>query len=234
MSETQASQVLLVEDDTGIGRLLERGLIGSGFDVDWVRDLKSAIARVKSGDHDIVVLDRMLPDGDGAAFCSAIRKFGLSVPVCMLTARDGLEDKLAGFDAGADDYLTKPFEFDELVARLGVLLRRSQPRVQEAVLDLSSRVFRTGGTEIRFTRRELALFHRLISARGQGVSRTDLLAAAWGGEAEVTENSVDVYIGYLRRKLGESGLDIRIDTLRGVGFMLMAADSVCGNITFKE
>ncbi|MEL6475730.1 MAG: response regulator transcription factor [Pseudomonadota bacterium] len=227
-------RILLVEDDTGIGRLLERGLIGTGFEVEWVRDLKTAIEQVKKGAHDAVVLDRMLPDGDGAAFCSAIRKFGLTLPVCMLTARDALDDKLAGFDAGADDYLTKPFEFDELVARLGVLLRRAQPRVQEAVLDLVSRVFRVGRTEIRFTRRELALFRRLLDQRGEGISRTDLLAAAWGGDVDVTENSVDVYIGYLRRKLGESELDMRIDTLRGVGFMLVAPDTVCGNITIKE
>ena len=224
----------MVEDDTGIGRLLERGLSAQGYRVDWVRDLKSAISQIKTGGHEIVVLDRMLPDGDGAAFCSALRKFGSGVPVCMLTARDVLEDKLAGFDAGADDYLTKPFEFDELVARLGVLLRRAQPTVLEARLDLGLRSFTVGTAEIRFTKREFPLFRHLLDHRGEGVSRSTLLAKAWGLEGEVTENSVDVYIGYLRRKLGESGLDIRIDTVRGLGFVLVAPDTLCGNVTIKE
>ncbi|MEM7505213.1 MAG: response regulator transcription factor [Pseudomonadota bacterium] len=231
MTETN---LLLVEDDTGIGRLLERGLIGQGYVVDWVRDLKSAIDVVRSGQHEIVVLDRTLPDGDGAAFCSALRKFGSTIPVCMLTARDALEDKLAGFEAGADDYLTKPFEFDELVARLTVLLRRAQPPVQEARLDPAARSFAIGATELRFTRREFPLFRYLLDHRGNGVTRHDLLSNAWGLEGEVTENSVDVYIGYLRRKLAESGLEIRIDTLRGIGFMLVAPDSLCGNVVIKD
>lgn len=223
--------VLLVEDDTGIGRMLERGLRGQGYQVDWVRDLKSAIDVVRSSEHDIVVLDRMLPDGDGAAFCSALRKFGSTVPVCMLTAKDALDDKLAGFDAGADDYLSKPFEFDELVARLTVLLRRAQPVQMEAQLDPATRRFCVGTSEIRFTKREFPLFCYLLQHRGEGVTRADLLTHAWQLEGEVTENSVDVYIGYLRRKLADSKLDIRIDTLRGIGFTLVGSDMLCGNVT---
>ncbi|CAN0589954.1 unnamed protein product, partial [Ectocarpus sp. 12 AP-2014] len=104
-------RVLLVEDDIGVARMLERGLEQAGYSVDWSRTLGDAVARVGQMSHDLVVLDRMLPDGDGAALCSALRKFGHPARVCMLTARDALEDKLRGFDAGADDYLVKPFEF---------------------------------------------------------------------------------------------------------------------------
>ncbi|MBY8975665.1 response regulator transcription factor [Rhodobacteraceae bacterium NNCM2] len=223
MTETS---VLLVEDDTGIGRMLERGLTTQGFCVDWVRDLHTAIERVREGDHQIVVLDRMLPDGDGSAFCSALRKFGSTIPVCMLTARDSLDDKLSGFHAGADDYLTKPFEFDELLVRLQALLRRAKPPAPEAFLDPASRTFRCGKSRIRFTKREYPLFNYLLDNRGEGVSRTEILSNAWGVDGEVTENSVDVYVGYLRRKLTDAGLDFRIETLRGLGFMLIAPEDV--------
>lgn len=228
------ANVLLVEDDTAIGRMLERGLDSHGFTVEWVRDLKSAINVVKGKRHDLVVLDRMLPDGDGVAFCSALRRFGLHVPVCMLTAKDALEDKIQGFDAGADDYLTKPFEFDELVVRLMALLRRGQPPVVEARLELSSRRFICGPHELRLTKRELPLLRHLLKKRGDAISRAELLAEAWGSENDVTENSVDVYIGYLRKKIGESGLDMRIETVRGLGFMLVAPDSLCGNVTVVD
>ncbi len=231
MSETY---LLLVEDDTGIGRMLERGLTAEGFCVDWVRDLRTAIEKVRDGNHQIVVLDRMLPDGDGSAFCSALRKFGSSIPVCMLTARDSLDDKLSGFDAGADDYLTKPFEFDELMARLRALLRRATPPSPEVHIDPSARLFRLGQSQIRFTKREFPLFQYLLERRGEGVSRQEILENAWGVGGEVTENSVDVYIGYLRRKLNESGCDVRIETLRGIGFMLVAPEDVSVTVATKD
>ncbi|MEM7668849.1 MAG: response regulator transcription factor, partial [Pseudomonadota bacterium] len=201
--------LLLVEDDVGIGRMLERGLTTEGYDVDWVRDLRSAIEKVRAGQHQVVVLDRMLPDGDGSAFCSALRKYGSSIPVCMLTARDSLEDKVSGFDAGADDYITKPFEFDELVVRLRALLRRAKPPVPQVFLDPTTRSFRIGSEQIRFTKREFPLFSYLLEHHGHGVTRDEILANAWGLDGEVTQNSVDVYIGYLRRKLSDADIDLR-------------------------
>ncbi|MEM9369872.1 MAG: response regulator transcription factor [Pseudomonadota bacterium] len=226
--------LLLVEDDIGIGRMLERGLTTEGYDVDWVRDLRTGIEKIRSGAHQIVVLDRMLPDGDGSAFCSALRKFGSAIPVCMLTARDALEDKVSGFDAGADDYITKPFEFDELVVRLRALLRRAKPPIPKAFLDPVTRSFRIGSDQIRFTKREYPLFSYLLERHGQGVTREEILADAWGLDGEVTLNSVDVYIGYLRRKLTNATVDLRIETVRGIGFMLVAPEDVSVTVDTKE
>ena len=226
MSQTISAQVLLVEDDVGIGRLLERGLTQEGYSVDWVRDLKSATDRIRSADHDLVLLDRMLPDGDGADLCSALRKTGSRVPICMLTARETLDDKLRGFDAGADEYIIKPFEFDELLARLQVLLRWSSampapvPEV-EALPD--DRRLRWGDVSVKFTQREWPLVSYLLERTGQDISRKALIAEAWEMEGEVTENSVDVYVGYLRRKLTDAGLPLRIETVRGVGFRMESA-----------
>ncbi|MEO0820347.1 MAG: response regulator transcription factor [Pseudomonadota bacterium] len=220
MSTAERPSLLLVEDDTGIGRMLERGLAAEGYRVDWVRDLKSATAAARSLTHDIVVLDRMLPDGDGAAFCKALRRFGSRAPVCMLTARETLEDKLAGFDAGADDYLTKPFELEELLARLTALSRRRPARIVEPVLDHEGHALVMGAERIRFTRREWPLLVLLMARAGEPVSRATLIAEAWQMEGEVTENSVDVYIGYLRRKLSGAETGIRIETVRGAGFVL--------------
>ncbi|MEM1385387.1 MAG: response regulator transcription factor [Pseudomonadota bacterium] len=212
--------MLLVEDDTGIGRLLERGLATEGYTVDWVRDLKSAVEIARDGYHDLVLLDRMLPDGDGAAFCRALRRFGSRAPICMLTARETLEDKLAGFDAGADDYLTKPFELDELLARLAALRRRGSLRPPDLRLDPEQRSLSVGPESLRFTPREWPLFAYLVEHEGRAISREELIAEAWDRAGEVSENSIDVYIGYLRRKLSGLSVEIRIEAVRGVGFML--------------
>lgn len=216
--------LLLVEDDTGIGRMLERGLLAEGYRVRWARDLREAAELARTETPDLVVLDRMLPDGDGAAFCAAFRRAGSSAPVLMLTARETLEDKLRGFDAGADDYLTKPFEFDELAARLAVLRRRGQGAVAPSLtLEPALREMRFAGRAVRLTPREWPLMAHLHANAGAPVSREALIADAWGLEGQVTENSVDVYVGYLRRKLGELRCGARIETVRGVGFMLVTA-----------
>ncbi|QEW19701.1 Response regulator ArlR [Marinibacterium anthonyi] len=215
-----AARVLLVEDDVGVARMLERGLAQAGYAVDWSRTLQDAVARAGQLSHDLVVLDRMLPDGDGADLCAALRKFGHPARVCMLTARDALEDKLRGFDAGADDYLVKPFEFDELLARLHALGRRGpaeRPELRRVEVD---RTLVLGHRKVKLTKREWALIQPLLDHRGQTVRREDLLAAAWGGEDAVSTNAVDVYVGYLRRKLAELDGDVRIDTIRGEGFRL--------------
>ena len=213
-------RILLVEDDVGVARMLERGLQQAGYAVDWSRTLHDAVAQAGRLAHDLVVLDRMLPDGDGAALCAALRKFGHPARVCMLTARDALEDKLRGFDAGADDYLVKPFEFDELLARLHALGRRGPAERPELRRDEASRSLVLGARQVRLTKREWALAQPLLDRRGETVRREDLLAAAWGGEDAVSANTVDVYVGYLRRKLAELDGDVRIETLRGEGFRL--------------
>ena len=213
--------LLLVEDDVAIGRMLERGLGAEGYAVDWARDLRTAIEKFRSCAPQVVVLDRMLPDGDGADLCSAIRKSGSAVPICMLTARETLEDKLDGFEAGADDYLVKPFEFDELIVRLAVLRRRAEGMgFQPAALrDEARRAIRMGAASAEFTRREWPLISFLLDHKGEPLSRERLLAEVW--DEEVSANAVDVYVGYLRRKIAAAGLPIRIETVRGVGFCLV-------------
>ncbi|PJA60762.1 MAG: hypothetical protein CO163_01900 [Rhodobacterales bacterium CG_4_9_14_3_um_filter_71_31] len=214
-----AMTLLLVEDDTGIGRLLERGLSAEGYAVTWARDLRAAADSARVAPPDLVVLDRMLPDGDGAAFCAALRRAGATAPVLMLTARETLEDKLRGFDAGADDYLTKPFEFEELLARLAALRRRRPARVAEIRLDAETRSVFAGQRRVRLTPREWPLMVYLADNPDRPVSREELIARAWGRAGQVTENSVDVYVGYLRRKLTALGSGARIETVRGLGFM---------------
>jgi DNA-binding response OmpR family regulator len=214
-------KLLLVEDDTGIGRMLERGLSAEGYAVRWARDLREAAASARAEPPDLVVLDRMLPDGDGATFCSALRKAGAIAPVLMLTARETLEDKLRGFEAGADDYLTKPFEFDELLARLTALRRRRMEPAVELVLEPRTRSVHLGSRRVKLTPREWPLMTQLHANPGRAISREELIADAWGMTGQVTENSVDVYMGYLRRKLATLGSAARIETVRGVGFMLV-------------
>jgi DNA-binding response OmpR family regulator len=212
-------RLLIVEDDTGIGRMLERGLAAEGFAVDWARDLRSAAAAARDGAHDLIVLDRMLPDGDGAGFCRALRRAGAAARVLMLTARDTLEDKLEGFDAGADDYLAKPFEFEELLARLAALRRRAAPP-PALTLHPETRTLGYGPRRVRLTAREWAVFAALHGRAGRPASRAELIAEAWGGGSDVSENAVDVYVGYLRRKLAGLDAPIRIEAVRGVGFAL--------------
>ncbi len=221
MSEPRGCRLLLVEDDTGIGRLLERGLAAEGYDVAWVRTLAAATEAARPGEHDLVLLDRMLPDGDGAAFCAAYRRLGHRAMICMLTARDALEDKLRGFDAGADDYITKPFEFEELLARLAALRRRAAPERPLPLADEASRSLVLGAARVKLTPREWRIMRHLLAHADRPVSRDELIEAGWGADRGVTANSVDVYVGYLRRKLAQLGSDARIETVRGVGFALV-------------
>ena len=214
-------RLMLVEDDVGIGRLLERGLGGAGYEVEWVRDLASAVELARTKEHDLVVLDRMLPDGDGASLCAALRRIGRRAPICMLTARETLDDKLAGFDAGADDYITKPFEFDELLARLGVLRRWAAASGLDLRLEPKSRTIAVGTKRVQLTRREWPLLDHLLKNEARTFTRDELISEAWGDSGEVTANNVDVYVSYLRRKLRQIDAPLRIETVRGQGFRLV-------------
>jgi DNA-binding response OmpR family regulator len=222
------NRVLIVEDDTGIGRMLERGLAAEGYEVEWVRNLETAIEAARGLRHDLVVLDRMLPDGDGAAFCRALRRFGSLAPVCMLTARDTLDDKLEGFDAGADDYLTKPFAFQELLARVRALLRRRGEersgvlQVADLTLDPARRVAHRGGEAVELTAKEYALLDYFMRNPDRVLTRTMIAEHVWDYDFDSMTNVIDVYVNYLRKKIDRDREPKLIHTVRGSGYVMKA------------
>ncbi|MEM8491266.1 MAG: response regulator transcription factor [Pseudomonadota bacterium] len=228
MHETSRLRVLLVEDDAGIGRVVRNGLTDRSISVRWLRTGKPALALVEEEQFDVLVLDLMLPDIDGFELCRQIRTQGNRTPVLMLTARDELQDKLEGFDVGADDYLTKPFAIDELIARLLALGRRasSEPKAAEALavdtllIDQAGREVTILGEPVELTRREFDVLVELARKKGEVVSREQLLQAAWGSGGDMTLNVVDVYVGYLRRKFAALSDAPTIKTVRGIGFKL--------------
>jgi DNA-binding response OmpR family regulator len=225
MAQEKMHRVLLVEDDAGIGRVVRNGLANHAIEVDWLREGASVLRRVQEQHYDAVVLDLMLPDADGFSLCRELRQRGMDTPVCMLTARDELDDKLEGFDAGADDYLTKPFAVDELVARLRVLMRRV-PRAPERfgfgdlTLDAGTREVHIAEQELLLTPREFDILECLMASAERPVSREDLIEQVWQADRNVTSNSVDVYVGYLRKKLAGAESRVRIEAVRGIGFKL--------------
>jgi two-component system response regulator MprA len=213
--------VLLVDDDARILRMLERTLVAEGYDVAAVPDGGAALARVERSLPDLIVLDVAMPGLDGLAVTRRLRAKRLPVPILLLTARDALEDRVAGLDAGADDYLVKPFEVQELTARVRALLRRNHPAGEQLAfadltLDPESGLARRGGRELQLTRRESELLELLLRNARTIVSREHALAEVWG-DADAGANVVDRYVAYLRRKLGEPAV---IHTVRGVGFRL--------------
>jgi two-component system response regulator MprA len=214
---------LLVDDDAPIRRMLERTLTAEGYDVVAAADGGSALAAVERNVPDAIVLDVSMPGIDGLQVTRRLRAKGLPVPILLLTARDALDERVAGLDAGADDYLVKPFDVDELSARVRAMLRRNAPAAVEQLafadltLELETGTARRAGQDLELTRREAELLALLLrNARGV-VTRELALEEVWGGEGEVTMNAVDRYVAYLRRKLGEPPL---IHTVRGVGFRL--------------
>jgi len=216
------ASVLLVDDDAPIRRMLERTLAAEGYAVAAVADGGSALAQVERSVPDVIVLDVAMPGLDGLSVTRRLRAKGLPVPILLLTARDAISERVAGLDAGADDYLVKPFDVDELTARVRALLRRNQPPGEQLAhadlsLDLASLEARRGGRDLALTRREAELLELLLRNARAVVSRELALERVWGGEGEASANVVDRYVAYLRRKLGEPPL---IHTVRGVGFRL--------------
>jgi two-component system, OmpR family, response regulator len=219
-------RLLVVEDDPAMSSMLCRGLRREGYAVDSVDDGADAVWTISESDYDLVVLDAMIPGPDGFEVCRRIRANERWVPVLMLTARDGTTDKIRGLDAGADDYLTKPFAFDELLARVRALVRR-EPRqrpavltVGDLVLDPAERRVRRGGTDIALSAKEFALLHELMRRAGETLSRSYLIEHVWDFAYDGGSNVVDVYVRYLRGKVDRPFGRDTIRTVRGAGYRL--------------
>ena len=221
MAGARSASVLVVEDDAPVRRMLERTLSAEGYAVVAVSDGGTALARVEAEAPDAIVLDVAMPGLDGLAVARRLRSRGVATPILMLTARDGVRDRVAGLDAGADDYLVKPFALSELAARVRALLRRVRPADGRAhgdlVLDPALRIVQRGGRSIRLTAREADLLELLIRRAGRVVTRRAALAAVWADGRGASDNVVDRYVAYLRQKLGDPPV---IHTVRGSGYVL--------------
>jgi DNA-binding response OmpR family regulator len=221
-------RLLLVEDDTRIARFVARGLQECSYAVDIVANGDDALYQVEINDYDLVVLDVMIPGKDGFATCRAIRTLGKRMPILMLTARDAVEDRITGLDSGADDYLTKPFEFGELLARLRALLRRprdlrpAQIRVGDLELDTAAQTAKRGGRAISLTSKEYALLEFLARNADRVVGRAEIAEHVWDESFDPFSNLIEVYVNRLRRKLGEEGESSLLQTRRGSGYILSA------------
>ncbi|WP_432836985.1 response regulator transcription factor [Dactylosporangium sp. CA-092794] len=215
-------RLLVVEDEMRMAHALQRGLQAEGFAVDVAGDGPNGLELARHGGYDAVILDIMLPGLSGYRVVQTLRAEKNWVPVLMLSAKDGEYDQADGLDCGADDYLTKPFSYVVLVARLRALLRRGAPErpsvltVGDLTLDPARRRVTSGGDEIVLTAREYALLEYLMRRPGQVVSKTELLDHVWDASVDTAPNAVEVYVGYLRRKLGRDLLE----TVRGAGYRL--------------
>ena len=226
-------RILLVEDEPDAARMLAKGLREQAYAVDLAADGDAAIYQSSITDYDAVVLDVMLPGADGLHVCRELRKRGSPVPVLMLTARDAVEDRIAGLDCGADDYLAKPFAFGELLARLRAVIRRgARPPVPEVIqvgdlrLDTAARAVQRRNRPVSLTAREYALLEYLAHHAGSVVSRADIAEHVWDEHYDPLSNIVDVYIQRLRRKLDHGGPGSVIRTRRGEGYQLAADPAV--------
>jgi two-component system response regulator MprA len=221
-------KLLVVDDDPALSRTLRRALTIEGYDVECAEDGGEALQRLTAEHFDAVVLDVAMPRLDGLAVCRRMRERRDRTPVLMLTARDAVGDRVAGLDAGADDYLVKPFALDELNARVRALLRRAAPENGEGErlnyldleLDLASARARRGDRTLELTRTEQRLLELLLRNPEQVLPRDMIYERVWGHDISATSNSLDVYVGYLRRKTEEAGEPRLIHTVRGVGFRL--------------
>ncbi len=219
-------RILLAEDDPRVASFIRRGLREEQFAVDIAEDGEKAVFLAQSSDYDLLILDLLLPKRDGMAVLQILRTHGITVPVLILTAKDKPKDKVAGLNAGADDYLTKPFGFEELLARVRALLRRRGdmiPTVLEVAdlkMDTLKHRVRRGGQELELTNREYALLEYLMRHSNQVVTRTSLSEHVWEKDFDTFSNVIDVHIARLRRKIDDGFHPPLLETLRGKGYIL--------------
>jgi two-component system response regulator MprA len=221
-------KILVVDDERAVRESLQRALELEGYDIELAADGREALARLENGEPqpDAVILDVLMPVVDGLEVCRRLRRAGNRVPVLMLTARDEIEDRVAGLDAGADDYVPKPFALEELLARVRALLRRTNAgsddvlRFADLELDPGTREVRRNGDSIELTRTEFALLELFMMNPRQVLTRSIIFERVWGYDFGFASNSLDVYIGYLRRKTEAGGKPRLIQTVRGVGYAL--------------
>ncbi|WP_399087309.1 response regulator transcription factor [Streptomyces sp. BBFR2] len=232
----QSARILIVDDEPAVREALRRSLVFEGYATQEAVDGLDAVEKVASYDPELIVLDVLMPRMDGLTAARRLRAGGVTVPILMLTARDTVGDRVTGLDAGADDYLVKPFELDELLARIRALLRRSsyaaaagaQPADGDILafadlrMDLASREVTRGGRPVELTRTEFTLLEMFLAHPRQVLTREQILKAVWGFDFEPTSNSLDVYVMYLRRKTEAAGEVRLVHTVRGVGYVLRA------------
>ncbi|WP_375738123.1 heavy metal response regulator transcription factor [Pseudomonas boanensis] len=224
-------KLLIVEDEPKTGQSLRKGLTEAGFLVELATDGLSGQTRAVSGEHDLVILDVMLPGRDGWQVLAAMREAGLQQPVLFLTARDAIEDRVQGLELGADDYLVKPFAFAELLARVRTLLRRGSPMPQDTVLeavdlrlDLLSRRVERNGQRIDLTSKEFALLELLLRSRGEVLPKALIASRVWGINFDSETNVIEVAIRRLRAKVDDAFQPKLIHTIRGIGYVLEARE----------
>ena len=221
------SHILIAEDEPRIASFVAKGLRRNGFDATTTADGEDALLRAQTGAFDLLILDLGLPGKDGLDVLRELRGSGATLPVVILSARNDPGDTVVGFEGGADDYITKPFRFEELLVRVRARLRHNSGtdatvvRVEDLCLDLRTRTMHVGGRALELTGREFTLAETLLRQPGRVFTREELLSSVWGFDHDPGSNVVDVYIGYLRRKLGAD----RIDTVRGTGYRLEARGS---------
>lgn len=221
-------KVLVVDDDAAVRNSLDRALRLNGYEVALAVDGVDALNQVNTGEPDAMVLDVLMPNMDGLEVCRRLRSFGDQTPILMLTAQDGVTERVAGLDAGADDYLPKPFALDELLARLRALLRRTAGEAEtgdklqfdDLTMDLSTFEVQRGERQIELTRTEFSLLELFLRNPRQVLTRDIINERVWGYDFPTTSNSLEVYVGYLRRKLEAEGEPRIIQTMRGFGYAL--------------
>lgn len=219
-------RILIVEDEARVAGFIEKGFRENAYATTWARDCAEANDLLSSGEYDMIVLDLGLPDGDGLDLLKEWRRCGFDEPVVILSARDSVSDRVSGLNLGADDYLPKPFSFDELLARARSLMRRQGKvrhtvlRYRDVTLDLLARSVTVGERQVSLTNREFSLLEMLMQNQGRVLTRTTIGERIWEANYEMQTNLIDVYVRKLRQHLGDEGDPPMIKTVRGVGYMM--------------
>lgn len=240
LRKAELVNILVIEDDIRLSDALSHILEESGHQVDAVHDGEAGVSYGSSGIYDVIILDVMLPKLNGFAVATALRRAQVSTPILLLTARDSISDKIAGYDSGADDYMTKPFSPAELMAHLRALTRRQGDVLFERVaagdltLDLESYDLSCGGKTIHLSFKEFSICKILMANPGQVISKDTLIVKAWGIESNAGDNNVEAYISFLRKKLSHLGSTTHIETIRKAGYRLTVETGGTGNVSITD